>query len=346
MAAGVCRPRRRSGRGRRPARHAAARQPRQCRAGGARRPRPPPTRPRIVPPRTTSRRQARSRGRTRLDVEAVWAYDARPGWCRRRRPGVRTGPRLRARPRGREAPADAAGGRRRPPRAGRGGCAPPCGLHAALLGRPGAGRPRRGLGPADVNADHRGADRGARARAGVDRSGGRTRERGAHRAAGPDEVQHGRSGPRGRGGRVLRHRHHRPRAREGLPVGHAGPRRRARAPAGPGGEGRQPPAAPARAAGHRAADDVQRRGQPPHGRGQRAARLRPGRAARGVPEAPRRRRGGAPPAAGRRTCLPVGPRPIPSRRREGSVGRATSWTWWRPSRARGWWSSTRRRARR
>ena len=87
------------------------------------------------------------------------------------------------------------------------------------------------------------------------------------------------------GRRLLRPRHHRPRARPGLPVGHPG------APAGPGTparggrEGRQPPAAAARAARHRAPDDVQRRGQRPHDRRQRGDGVRPGRAARGLPEA-------------------------------------------------------------
>jgi GNAT superfamily N-acetyltransferase len=52
-----------------------------------------------------------------------------------------------------------------------------------------------------------------------------------------------------------------------------------------GGQGREPAAAAGRAARHRAADDVQRRGQRAHGRGQRPARVHADRPPRRVPEA-------------------------------------------------------------
>ena len=61
--------------------------------------------------------------------------------------------------------------------------------------------------------------------------------------------------------------------------------RRPRAPARPGGQGRQPAAAPGERPDIDRADDVQRRGQRAHDRRQRAARLRAGRPARRVPEA-------------------------------------------------------------
>ena len=71
-----------------------------------------------------------------------------------------------------------------------------------------------------------------------------------------------------------------PRARAArLPVGHPGPRRAPRPPARAGGQGRQPPAAPGRAA--RTCGQVvhlERRGQRPHDRRQRGDGLRPRRA--------------------------------------------------------------------
>ena len=57
-----------------------------------------------------------------------------------------------------------------------------------------------------------------------------------------------------------------------------------RPPARRRGQGRQPAAAAARAPRHHPADDLQRRGQQPHDRRQRGARLPAGRPARGLPE--------------------------------------------------------------
>ena len=305
---------------------AAARQPRPRRA---RRPHGPAGRRRRGYATAMLAHLERGRPRPRphrsIFGEASWPYAAGP--YGRGQPGPEFARARRLRPRARRRQATARRCRwptscstssrlRRPPHHD--------GVHAALVGRPGARRAGRRLGPARRQPDDRGADRRARHRAGVRRRrrpSARARRCSPRRAA--RSTTPSRSTPTAS---VVAYTDlattvHEP--GKAYQWGTLVRARRPRPPARAGGQGRQPAAAPARAARRTRADHLQRRGQRAHDRRQRAARLRAGRSARGVPEAARSQTSErAPPADGRRAGQPVEPQApaCVSGRRQGRSG--------------------------
>ncbi len=267
-AGGVVGARRRRGRGDGDALDVAARQPRQGRPRRPGAPRPPPPRSRRADApapgaRGSGARPLGPRGRGGLPLRRSGGR-GRDGVRRLRGPS-----RLLLRPRQRPARARAPGGGRASGRPGRGGGPAPPGLHAAVVHRGDPRRPRRILRRDRRHAADRGTRGRHRARARGLRRGTHPRRRAGVRGVGPHEVHDRRARPRGRGRGLQRAGAARARPGTGLPVGDARAAAGPRAPARPGHEGAQPAVGPAPARygdpGH-----VQRRGEHPHDRGQRA----------------------------------------------------------------------------